>query len=1086
MTTPASTPKSRTVRVFLSSTFRDFAEERDLLVRKIFPELRRNCRERKVELVDVDLRWGITEEEAKQGKVLPICLAEIDRSRPFFMGFIGERYGWTPEFEQYDHSLLVEQSWLEDHRGGKSVTELEMLHGVLNNPEMKNRAFFYFRDAKYSEAKGGAYLSEGPEDKTKLEELKDRIRSSGFPVMEKYPDPEALAERVRDDLWKMIDEAYPEDDVPDALTLERRRHEAYGGSRIGLYLGGKEYFSFLDGAMAAKPFLPVLVTGASGGGKSALLANWSASYAIKHPECLIIRHYLGSGSDAADPVKMVVRLMQEIARFIGEEFKHESDPQKILDALPECLFRANAYAIKNRKDWIILLDGLDKLVSLRDLRWWLPALPPRIRMVVSCLEGDVLLVLKQKMTWTSLEVHPLSVGEQTKFISEFLGKYRKNLKPTQIALLQLHGLIGNPLFLRTLLEELRVFGVHEQLEQRLKLYLKSKEIKQLFEKVLERVEGDAGSKAVRDSLQVIWASRSGLSQDELLQITGLVPATWAPIHNALDESLFDSGGRIQFAHDYMRRAVEERYLDTVAKKKAAHRRVASYFDDLACDEGVDERIVEELPWQQSKAGLKQDLLETLTDEAMFVGLYDRDRYELISYWLHLGLDSYAHYEKRWKEWKAESTDKSELAALAFRLAEFLRQQGSTSQLLSELYSLSETTEWQDEAYQCEVKISFENSKGLYLFNRGDFLGAEKIFRKGIRDLESLVGRHHPDSLDAVNNLAQSLWRQGKNLEAELLYKEVLDERLKLYGQNHQRTLSSFIGYGNVLAELGKAKESMAAQEKALEISKKVNGPEGEETLMIVMNLANTLRNSDQISEALDLYSNALPRIQKLFGKSHPNALSCQANYSLALSLSGRLSEALKHSKASLAERIKLYGEENWQVYISKHNLAGILVESGKLNLAEKLYRDALTGRIRDLGVGHPETLRSLNQLGNLKEKMSDFSGMEKVFEDFLKKLDRRESKDHPLALETINYLAMLKNKHGDRTGALSLMKKRAGFSPQALDALRYNIACYECLSGKTKESKRLIAEHIKLHPELKEQALRDSDFVSIKDFIKTL
>ena len=36
MTTP-----SRTVRVFLSSTFRDFAEERDLLVRKGFPELRR-------------------------------------------------------------------------------------------------------------------------------------------------------------------------------------------------------------------------------------------------------------------------------------------------------------------------------------------------------------------------------------------------------------------------------------------------------------------------------------------------------------------------------------------------------------------------------------------------------------------------------------------------------------------------------------------------------------------------------------------------------------------------------------------------------------------------------------------------------------------------------------------------------------------------------------------------------------------------------------------------------------------------------------------------------------------------------------
>ena len=156
---PISSQSSRTVRVFLSSTFRDFAEERDLLVKKIFPELRRRCRERQVELVDVDLRWGITEEQAQRGEVLPICLAEIDRSRPYFMGFIGDRYGWVPEHHQYDLSLLVEQPWLDEHRGGKSVTELEMLHGVLNNPKMKDRAFFYFRNSEYSQSKGGPYLS---------------------------------------------------------------------------------------------------------------------------------------------------------------------------------------------------------------------------------------------------------------------------------------------------------------------------------------------------------------------------------------------------------------------------------------------------------------------------------------------------------------------------------------------------------------------------------------------------------------------------------------------------------------------------------------------------------------------------------------------------------------------------------------------------------------------------------------------------------------------------------------------------------------------------------------------------------------
>ena len=80
---------NRSVRVFFSSTFRDFGEERDLLVRKVFPALRAQLKNRFVELVDVDLRWGITVEQAERGEVLPICLTEIDRARPYFVGMLG-------------------------------------------------------------------------------------------------------------------------------------------------------------------------------------------------------------------------------------------------------------------------------------------------------------------------------------------------------------------------------------------------------------------------------------------------------------------------------------------------------------------------------------------------------------------------------------------------------------------------------------------------------------------------------------------------------------------------------------------------------------------------------------------------------------------------------------------------------------------------------------------------------------------------------------------------------------------------------------------------------------------------------------
>ena len=43
----------RTVRVFLSSTFRDMHAERDHLARTVFPALREKCRPLRIHLIDV-------------------------------------------------------------------------------------------------------------------------------------------------------------------------------------------------------------------------------------------------------------------------------------------------------------------------------------------------------------------------------------------------------------------------------------------------------------------------------------------------------------------------------------------------------------------------------------------------------------------------------------------------------------------------------------------------------------------------------------------------------------------------------------------------------------------------------------------------------------------------------------------------------------------------------------------------------------------------------------------------------------------------------------------------------------------------
>jgi hypothetical protein len=104
--------RSRNIRVFVSSTFRDMQEERDILIKKIFPQLRKLCEERAVTWTEVDLRWGITDEQKAEGKVLPLCLEEIHRCRPYFIGLLGERYGWVPEPNSIPAELLESLPWI--------------------------------------------------------------------------------------------------------------------------------------------------------------------------------------------------------------------------------------------------------------------------------------------------------------------------------------------------------------------------------------------------------------------------------------------------------------------------------------------------------------------------------------------------------------------------------------------------------------------------------------------------------------------------------------------------------------------------------------------------------------------------------------------------------------------------------------------------------------------------------------------------------------------------------------------------------------------------------------------------------------
>ncbi|MEQ1613285.1 MAG: DUF4062 domain-containing protein, partial [Hyphomicrobiaceae bacterium] len=87
-------------RLFVSSTFADFAQEREVLQGRVFPALDAHCAAKGYQFLPLDLRWGVSEEAQLDQRTAEICLGEVraakDYPPPNFLIMIGNRYGWVP------------------------------------------------------------------------------------------------------------------------------------------------------------------------------------------------------------------------------------------------------------------------------------------------------------------------------------------------------------------------------------------------------------------------------------------------------------------------------------------------------------------------------------------------------------------------------------------------------------------------------------------------------------------------------------------------------------------------------------------------------------------------------------------------------------------------------------------------------------------------------------------------------------------------------------------------------------------------------------------------------------------------------
>jgi len=296
---------------------------------------------------------------------------------------------------------------------------------------------------------------------------------------------------------------------------------------------------------------------------------------------------------------------------------------------------------------ILVLDALNQLEDREgalDLIWLPQKVPANIRLVLSTLPGRPLNDLR-KRGWPTLYIEPLNTDERKRLVSEYLNQYAKELSPARIERIVTVLPTANPLYLCSLLEELRLFGIHERLDERIEHYLAAQNVSELYARILDRWQQDYDRERPRlvgDTLSLLWASRRGLQETELMDLLGragedrLPQAIWSPFYLAAERSLVSRSGLIGFSHEYLRRAVRDRYLPVMGEQAEAHLKLAYYFDK----QDLVTRKVEELPWQLSAAESWEPLYKVVADAKFFQAAWRIGRFDVESFWARLEEHSY--------------------------------------------------------------------------------------------------------------------------------------------------------------------------------------------------------------------------------------------------------------------------------------------------------------------------------------------------------------------------------------------------------------------------------------------------------------
>ena len=832
---------NREIRVFISSTFKDMQGEREYLIKKVFPRLQQKAKENDVTVVPIDLRWGITEEDAKNGKVVEICLDEIRNSRPFFIGIIGHKYGTCTTKEELFKNHNLEEKYgpfLEDIDGKLSITELEMQYGVLKYKDPID-AYFYF--------KTGDDLSEDAEF---LERLRDAIRKDGRYPIASYDTPESLGEQIEDAFLKLLYDRFPKQEQSYLSTI-RRRHQALMDNLANGYIEDPSNISNLNEWIEDPNEQFIVLIGGVGIGKSALIAYWLREQHKIHPERKVIWHCVAYATDKKDDGEAVKkRLSEEISDL------YHLDKDMRLEAMLEM--------IKDKEELLIIIDGIEKFTTNDGSKQllWMPKMPKNVKVMLTTTPEDESMESLSYYHYLCLTLPSLTVQIRSQIIQRYLIHFGKKLTDLQINKIATTKLFENTSALMSLLNELVSFGEYYQLDQHLDSYIQAQSLVELYELILSRCEQDYGEQLIKDVLSFFWVSRKGLSESEIMQAANLIQLSWSQFYCAFSTHFNRRDGLLYISNQALRQAIQQRYLSG-ENEKLYRRRLTKIFK-----EHVAEHDCSELCYQYFLLHDDEALYHEILDFNAYYYTASNSEQEPNSIWSRLlssnpekyKLDAYLDI------WPANPSE-TDIKAMA-TIAKLVWDRFENFKLATKMLALALEAQrnlcGEYDPWTCDIEMQVANM--LYDVRKLD--SAQRFYERVLEKRIKIYGEVHSKIAFTYEMIGHVLNCKKDYEAAEDSYTKALNILMAVYNRPHYKIANDIHNLASIQQYKGNYDEAATLYNKAITMWHQTLGNLSSELVTGYKMLASNYIDAEKWDKAWESLVSCFIRCEKIYGTKH--------------------------------------------------------------------------------------------------------------------------------------------------------------------------------------------------------------------------